>query len=124
RGLDAYGVGNCESRLLGGNLRIYDALENKLAKLKDKDSAVLFATGYLANLGVLSSLPRMGQYARIYGYRMGGVHTYAYFSDEFNHLSIREGIRMSGADRHTFRHCDLNHLETLLGKCEADSKII
>jgi EamA-like transporter family len=38
------------------------------------------------------------------------------FSDEFNHLSIREGIRNPGADRHTFRHGDLEHLETLLCK--------
>ncbi|MBV9557417.1 MAG: aminotransferase class I/II-fold pyridoxal phosphate-dependent enzyme, partial [Pseudolabrys sp.] len=124
RGLDAYGVGNCESRLLGGNLKLYDELEAKLARLKHKDSAVLFATGYLANLGVLSALPRTGQYARIYGYRARGTHRYAYFSDEFNHLSIREGIRMSGADRHTFRHLDLNHLEELLRKSDADSKII
>ena len=104
-GVTRYGVGNCESRLLGGNLEIYDALERKIAKLKHKESAVLFATGYLTNLGVLSSIPRTGQYARIYGYRAQGVHTYAYSSDEFNHLSIREGMRNSGAERHTYRAC-------------------
>src|SRR5664279_1325309 len=84
QGLERYGVGNCESRLLGGNLEIYDALERKLAKLKHKESAVLFATGYLTNLGVLATLPRIGQYARVYGYRAQGTHTYAYFSDEYN----------------------------------------
>ena len=124
RGLERYGVGNCKSRLLGGNLEIYDALEAKLARLKHKDSAVLFATGYLTNLGVLSTLPRIGQYARIYGYRAKGMASYAYFSDEYNHLSIREGIRNSGADKHTFRHGDLDHLETLLKKAEADRRII
>jgi 8-amino-7-oxononanoate synthase len=123
-GIKRYGVANCESRLLGGNLEIYDALECKIAKLKHKESAVLFATGYLTNLGVLSSLPRTGQYARIYGYRAKGTHSYAYFSDEFNHISIREGIRNSGADRHTFRHGDLDHLESLLKKSTADSRII
>src|SRR5262249_15411421 len=41
-----------------------------------------------------------------------------------NHLSIREGIRMSGADQHRFRHCDLDHLETLLRKSDAGSRII
>lgn len=123
-GLERYGVGNCESRLLGGNLAIYDALEAKLAALKHKDSAVLFATGYLTNLGVLSSLPRSGQYARIYGYRAQGKHSYAYFGDQFNHLSIREGIRMSGADHAVYRHGDLDHLESLLKKTEADSRII
>jgi glycine C-acetyltransferase len=124
QGLERYGVGNCESRLLGGNLEIYDALERKLAKLKHKQSAVLFATGYLANLGVLSTLPRAGQYARIYGYRAHGKHTYAYFGDQFNHLSIREGIRNSGADHHAYRHGDLDHLETLLRKTIADTRII
>lgn len=123
-GVTRYGVGNCESRLLGGNLEIYDALERKIAKLKHKESAVLFATGYLTNLGVLSSIPRTGQYARIYGYRAQGVHTYAYFSDEFNHLSIREGMRNSGAERHTYRHGDLNHLEALLRKSTTSSRII
>src|SRR5882762_8180492 len=48
--LDEFGVGNCESRLLGGNLEIYDALEARLAALKEKEAAMVFATGYLTNL--------------------------------------------------------------------------
>ncbi len=124
RGLERFGVGNCESRLLGGNLEIYDALEAKIAAMKDKDASVLFATGYLTNLGVLSSLPRAGQYARIYGYRAKSAARYAYFSDQFNHLSIREGIRASGAESYTFKHANLDHLETLLKKSDEDHKII
>ncbi len=112
-GLERYGVGNCESRLLGGDLEIYDALERKLAEAKGKDCALLFATGYLTNLGVLSSLVKTAQFARIYGYRAKARHSYAFFSDEFNHVSIREGIRLSGADRLSFRHLDLNHLDSL-----------
>jgi 8-amino-7-oxononanoate synthase len=124
RGLQAYGVGNCESRLLGGNLAIYSELERKLAACKKKDAAVLFATGYMANLGVLSALPQTSKYARIYGFASAREYTYAYFSDELNHVSIREGIRMSGAFRATYRHLDLNHLETLLKKSAATTKII
>src|SRR6476619_2456019 len=45
--LDRYGVGNCESRLLGGDLELYDRLEVRLAVLKRRDAALLFATGYL-----------------------------------------------------------------------------
>ena len=123
-GLERYGVGNCESRLLGGDLEIYDELEQKLAKLKGKDTALLFATGYLTNLGVLSSLVKTAQFARMYGYRTRVRHSYAFFSDEYNHVSIREGIRLSGADRLTFRHLDLDHLETLLKGSEATTKII
>lgn len=124
KGLSRYGVGNCESRLLGGNLEIYDALERKLAALKGTESAILFATGYLTNLGVLSTLPRFGQYARVYGYKSRGVHSYCYFGDEYNHLSIREGMRMSGAERKTYRHCDLDHLESLLKDSQVDTRII
>ena len=123
-GLERYGVGNCESRLLGGDLEIYDALERKLAEAKGKDCALLFATGYLTNLGVLSSLVKTAQFARIYGYRAKARHSYAFFSDEFNHVSIREGIRLSGADRLSFRHLDLNHLDSLLKASEASTKII
>ena len=63
-GLERYGVGNCESRLLSGNLDIYQQLEEKLARLHGKDGAMLFATGYLTNLGVLSAIPRSKQLAR------------------------------------------------------------
>jgi len=124
RGLETYGVGNCESRLLSGNLAVYGELEHKLAGCKKKDAAVLFATGYMANLGVLSSLPQTSKYARIYGFTGAREYTYAYFSDELNHVSIREGIRMSGAARATYRHLDLNHLEGLLKKSTATTKII
>ena len=54
--LEHYGVGNCESRLLGGNLELYDRLEARLAEIKGKETALLFATGYLTNLGVLPAL--------------------------------------------------------------------
>jgi glycine C-acetyltransferase len=124
RGLDTYGVGNCESRLLSGNLEIYQELEEKLARLHGTGDAVLFATGYLTNLGVLSALPRVGQFVRIYGYRTRATHSYAYFSDEYNHVSIKEGIRMSRVERASYRHCDANHLETLLRKSDATTKII
>ncbi|NJA90084.1 pyridoxal phosphate-dependent aminotransferase family protein [Rhodocyclus tenuis] len=124
KGLERYGVGNCESRLLGGDLEIYGQLERKLADLKGKDSALIFATGYLTNLGVLGSLVKTAQVARMYGYRRAGRHDYAYFSDEYNHVSIREGIRLSGADRLTYRHLDLDHLDTLLTGSQAMTKII
>lgn len=124
KGLELYGIANCESRLLGGDLDIYGQLERKLAQLKSKETALLFATGYLTNLGVLSSLVKTAQMARMYGYRRPGRHTYAFFSDEYNHVSIREGIRLSGAERHSYRHLDLVHLDTLLSESDASTKII
>ncbi|MGZ3693890.1 MAG: aminotransferase class I/II-fold pyridoxal phosphate-dependent enzyme, partial [Bdellovibrionota bacterium] len=123
-GLEKFGVANCESRLLGGDLDIYRELESELARMKKKKSALLFATGYLTNLGVLSSLVKAPQLARMYGFKPSRRSKSAYFSDEFNHISIREGIRASEADRFTYRHVDLNHLEMGLKKSDATSKII
>lgn len=114
QGLDRYGVGNCESRLLGGDLEVYRELEARLGALKHKSDAVLFVTGYMTNIGVLSSLVKAATLARLYGYRARTRRKYAYYSDEFNHVSIREGIQMSGAPRHNYHHGDMNHLEALL----------
>lgn len=122
--LDRYGVGNCESRLLGGNLELYDDLEAKLASIKHKEAALVFATGYLTNLGVLPSLVRSTQLARAFGYRARKSWSHTFFSDEFNHLSIREGIRASGAPSVSFRHCDMNDLEKKLQSSSADVKLI
>jgi 8-amino-7-oxononanoate synthase len=122
--LDRYGVGNCESRLLGGNLDLYDALEAKLAEIKGKDAALLFATGYLTNLGVLPSLVRSTQLARTVGYSSRVNWKYAFFTDEFNHLSIREGIRASGAPSIAYRHLDMGDLEQKLQTSNAHIKII
>ncbi|RYZ73123.1 MAG: pyridoxal phosphate-dependent aminotransferase family protein [Proteobacteria bacterium] len=124
RGLDKYGVANCESRLLGGDLDVYREVEFKLAHLKKKSGSILYATGYLTNLGALSSLVRSPLICRAYGFRPTSRMTYAFFTDEYNHISIREGIRLSGADRFTYRHADLNHLEMLLRENDAHSKII
>ena len=74
RGLDRFGVGNCESRLLGGDMDLYRDLEAKLAKMKDKETAMLFATGYLTNLGVLSTLMNSAMLARAYGFRPSMKH--------------------------------------------------
>src|SRR5882757_9510967 len=95
-GIEACDVGNSDSRLLGGNLALYGKLERKIARSKGKSHAILFATGYLTNLGVLSTLPRPTQIARVYEFTPSREYAYAYFSDECNHISIREGMRLSG----------------------------
>jgi 8-amino-7-oxononanoate synthase len=124
RGIEAYGVGNSDSRLLGGNLGLYGELERKIARSNGKSHAILFATGYLTNLGALSTLPRATQIARAFGFTASREYTYAYFSDEYNHISIREGMRLSGARRYSYHHLDLDHLEKLLRQSTATSKII
>jgi 8-amino-7-oxononanoate synthase len=124
RALECYGVGNCESRLLGGNLELYDRLEARLAGIKRKESALLFATGYLTNLSVLPTLVKTANLARAYGYSPPMAWKHAFFTDEFNHLSIREGIRASGAPSFAYRHLDMNDLEDKLKASTAHIRII
>ncbi len=124
RGLDLYGVGNCESRLLTGDLGLYRELEARLAALKKKQAAVLFATGYLTNLGVLSALVRWPIMARVLGFQASRQYRYSFFSDEFNHVSIKEGIRLSGVTAMTYRHLDLDDLERKLRDTPTDIRII
>src|SRR5207247_9749005 len=105
-------------------LELDDELERRLGRSHGKSHGLLFATGYLANLGVLSTLPRTTQIARAMGFTPSRKYSYAYFSDEYNHISIREGMRLSGARRYSYHHVDLDHLETLLRRSTATSKII
>jgi len=122
--LERYGVGNCESRLLGGNLELYERLEAELAAIKHKETALIFATGYLTNLGVLPMLVRSSTMARAFGYSGTTSWKHAFFTDEFNHLSIREGIRASGAPSFAYKHADMNDLEQKLRASPANVKII
>ena len=122
--LDRYGVGNCESRLLGGNLEIYERLEARLAAIKRKPAAIVLVTGYLTNLGVLPLLVKASGLARAYGYSASTKWTHAFFTDEFNHLSIREGIRASGAPTFAYKHIDITDLEQQLARSPARIKII
>jgi glycine C-acetyltransferase len=119
-GLARYGVGGGESRLLGGDLEIYRELERRLGALTHKTDAVLFVTGYMANIGVLSSMVKAATLARLHGFRARKRRKYAYYSDELNHISISEGIQLSGALRYHYRHRDMNHLESLLLAGAAD----
>ncbi len=122
--IDRYGVGNCESRLLGGDLELYARLEARLASIKGKESALLFATGYLTNLAVLPALVKASNLARAFGYLPRTTWKHAFFTDEFNHLSIREGIKASGAPSFAFRHADMGDLEQKLKASAAQIRII
>ncbi len=94
-----WGVGAGASRLVVGHLALHEAVEAQLAVFKGTESAVIFSTGYMANLGVISAL--MGPKDII-------------FSDRLNHASLMDGIKLSGATLQRFPHRDLNRLEKLL----------
>lgn len=96
-----FGVGTTASRLLSGDLEIHHHLEEKIAKFKEKEAALIFNSGYQANIGIISAL-----------YQKGDV----IFSDKLNHASIIDGILLSKAKFFRFLHNDINHLEYLLKK--------
>ena len=98
---EMFGTSASASRLLSGDLEIHHEVENKLAFLKDKESALVFNSGYQANIGIISTL--FGKEDAI-------------FSDRLNHASILDGILLSRAKLFRYRHNDLNHLDTLLRK--------
>ena len=105
--VDEFGASSCASRLLSGDMNIHHALEAKIASVSGKASALVFSSGYQANVGIISALIGRGD---------------AVFSDRLNHASIVDGIGLAGAKCFRFRHNDLDHLETLLGKHSAAFK--
>jgi 8-amino-7-oxononanoate synthase len=92
---------SASARLLTGTSSIYSKLENNLAKLFNKESCLLYNTGYQCNLGIISSLVQKGD---------------VIFCDKLNHASIIAGMKLSQTDFYRYKHLDYQHLETLLQK--------
>lgn len=98
------------SRIVTGNYSIYDELEHKIALFKKAEKALVFNSGYAANLAIFSSF--------------ADRHTLV-FSDRLNHASIIDGITLSGAKHIRYRHNDMADLRDLLEKHkDAEDKII
>ena len=99
--LDTWGSGATASRLLAGNLSIHEELEQRLARHKGKESALLFGSGYLTNCGIISSF--LDKDALL-------------IADRLAHACILDGARFAGARIQRFQHNDMDHLESLLKK--------
>jgi glycine C-acetyltransferase/8-amino-7-oxononanoate synthase len=91
-----YGVGAGASRLVSGNMTLHRRLEERLAEFKRTERCLLFGSGYLANVGVITALAREGDLV---------------FSDALNHASIVDGCRLARADTFVYDHLDTEHLE-------------
>ena len=107
RAIARAGASASSSRLICGNSDLHERLEAALAALKGKEAALTFASGFSANLGLLSSLVGPGDHI---------------FSDALNHGSIVDGCRLSRAATAVFRHNDLGHLEELLKDCSGPGR--
>jgi glycine C-acetyltransferase/8-amino-7-oxononanoate synthase len=104
-----WGVGAGASRLVSGTMTIHRRLEERLAAFKRREAALLFGSGYLANVGVISALARPGDVV---------------FSDALNHASIVDGCRLSRAEVFVYDHCDLDHLEWGIAQSEGRGALI
>ena len=95
------GVGVGASRLVAGTLALHEEVEARLAHLKGYPASLLFGSGYLTNLGVITGLVGRGD---------------AIFSDRLAHASLMDAAILSRAELHRFRHNDADHLDELLKK--------
>lgn len=95
------GVGSGGTRNIGGNNSAILELEIELSSLHEKEAALVFTSGYVANDTTLSSLAKI-------------MPNLVFFSDEANHASIIAGISNARLEKHIYRHTDANHLEELL----------
>lgn len=107
--LGQYGAGAGASRLLSGGCALHAGLEKKTANFKGTEAALVFGSGYAANVGAIPALAGRGE---------------AIFSDELNHASIIDGCRLSGAETFIYRHRDAAHLGKLLRSSGAKRKLI
>jgi 8-amino-7-oxononanoate synthase len=101
--------GAAGSRLLSGNKYYHEALELYLSDFFNAPASLIFNSGYMANLGVLSSVPQKGD---------------TVLMDELSHICIKEGVRLSRAKYFNFKHNDLNDLELKLQKADGNTFIV
>jgi 5-aminolevulinate synthase len=95
------GVGSGGTRNIGGNNYSIEELENEIADLHNKESALVFTSGYVSNDASLVSLAKI-------------IPDLVFFSDELNHASMVAGIRNSKSEKYIYKHLNINHLEDLL----------
>jgi 8-amino-7-oxononanoate synthase len=99
KALVEYGTGRTGSRFLNGTLDIHEEFERELAEFTNKEAALVFSTGYLVNMGTISSLLHKNDYV---------------IGDKLNHASIVDGIHFSDAKSVRFRHNDMDDLARVI----------
>jgi 8-amino-7-oxononanoate synthase len=102
-----HGVGSGASHLVTGHSREHDVLEEALAAYTGRERALVYSTGYMANLGVIGTL---------------ADHNAAIVSDKLNHASLIDGCRLSGAKVSRYRHGHADHATELLAAIEPEVK--
>ncbi|MDP7078261.1 MAG: glycine C-acetyltransferase [Candidatus Undinarchaeales archaeon] len=107
--IKSHGAGSGSVRAIAGNMDIHEVLEAHLARLKDVEAALVYQTGFAANAGLVPQLVGAGDII---------------ISDELNHGSIIDGVRLSKADKGVYAHNDMADLERVLNDADKDFKRI
>ncbi|MCB2339022.1 8-amino-7-oxononanoate synthase [Clostridium estertheticum] len=107
--INKYGVGSGGSRLTTGSYDLHKQLEEKIASFKGTEASLVFNTGYMANVGIISALCDAG---------------WVIFSDKLNHASIIDGYRLSGAKLIRYKHCDMDDLLNKINKYKGSNNLI
>ncbi len=107
KGAQQYGTGSGGSRLVSGTFPLFTELENELAKFKNTEKALVFNTGYMANVGTISAIADKNTII---------------FSDALNHASIIDGCRLSKASIKAYSHCDVEELKFLLKQADRSAR--
>jgi 8-amino-7-oxononanoate synthase len=106
---DIYGVGSGSAHLICGHSHAHHALEEELAEFTGRERALLFSTGYMANVGTINALMERGNFV---------------FEDKLNHASLLDGGLSSGANFKRYPHADLRRLEELLSSANGQKLIV
>ncbi|MEN8906025.1 MAG: 8-amino-7-oxononanoate synthase [Clostridiales bacterium] len=107
--INKYGVGSGGSRLTTGSYVLHKELEKEIAKFKGTEDAILFNTGYMANIGTIASIVDSD---------------WVIFCDRLNHASIIDGCRLSNAKLVIYKHCDVNDLMNKIKKYNREKSIL
>lgn len=109
RGASVYGVGSAASHLVSGHGPSHHALEEELAEFCGRERALLFSTGYMANLGIVAALAGRGDWV---------------FEDRLNHASLLDGAQLSGAKLKRYAHVDTGGLRAELAACPVPGRLL
>ena len=107
KGAQQYGTGSGGSRLVSGTFPLFTELERSLAKFKNTEKALVFNTGYMANVGTISAVADKNTII---------------FSDALNHASIIDGCRLSRGSVKAYSHCDVDELKYLLKQVDRNAR--
>ncbi len=107
--VERLGCGARSSRLMAGDLELCELLEADLARLVGTEAALVFGSGFLANLGVMTVAAGRGD---------------DIFADRLNHASLTDGMQLSGARWRRYRHKDVGHLASMLAKANRGRRVV